>query len=122
MELENVKDSLQKMVSEDHKKEFKNLLNEESNALVPPSWVGCFKEPTFLGEFDLKTLSHSEGGLRQLVNGSMKNKNKKKILEAVNGFIYTAKYENNAGLVDIFTFISERTQTRSFISLISIGW
>jgi hypothetical protein len=34
-------------------------------------------------------------------------KNKKKILEAVNRFIYTTKYENNSGLIDIFTFIAK---------------
>jgi hypothetical protein len=115
MELENIKDTLQKLVSNDHKKELKILLEEQSNALVPPSWVVTFKEPTFLGEFDLKTISHNDGravvlsepGLHQLVNGSRKDKNKKKILEAVNRFIYTTKYENNAGLVDIFTFISK---------------
>jgi hypothetical protein len=49
----------------------------------------------------------SEPGLHQLVNGSRKDKNKKKILEAVNRFIYTTKYENNSGLVDIFTFIAK---------------
>jgi len=49
----------------------------------------------------------SEPGLHQLVNGSRKDKNKKKILEAVNRFIYTTKYENNSGLIDIFTFIAK---------------
>jgi hypothetical protein len=84
-----------------------------------------------------------EPGLHQLVNGSKKTKNKKKILEAVNRFIYTMKYEKNTELVDIFTFISKeklaldltsdwlqdlwyplskvRAPTRSFTSLISIG-
>jgi len=71
--------------------------------------------PIFLGEFGLKTLSYHDGrvvvlsepGLHQLVNGSRKDKNRKKILEAVNRFIYTTKYENNSGLIDIFTFIAK---------------
>jgi prophage antirepressor-like protein len=69
-------------VSDDHKKELKILLEEH-------------KEPTLLGEFNLKTLSYhdgrvvvlSESGLQSLLNGTNNHKNKKKILEAVNRFI-----------------------------------
>jgi hypothetical protein len=77
--------------------------------------VTPFKQLTLLGSFDLKTLSYhdrrvvvlSEPGVMNLLNGSKKHKNKKIILEAINRFIYTIKYKNNAGLIDIFTFISK---------------
>lgn len=35
MDIKDIKDSLQNLVSEDHKKELKNLLKEQNNAIVP---------------------------------------------------------------------------------------
>ena len=119
MELENIKDSLQKMVSEDHKTTLKNLLEEQNNTVIPPSWLGCLKPPTSLGGVDLETLSYHDGrlvvlsepGIMDLLNGSRKDKNKKILRDAINKAICTIKFENNSGLLDIFSFISKEKLT-----------
>jgi len=85
LEIENLKDSLQKLVSENHKRDLKNLIQEESNAVIPPSWLGCLKHPISLGSIDLKNLSYHDGrlvvlsepGVYDLLNGTKKDKNKK---------------------------------------------
>ena len=46
MDIKDVKDILQNLVSNDHKKELKILLEEQSNALVPPSWLDGYKPPS----------------------------------------------------------------------------
>jgi len=119
MEVENHKDTLQKLVPENHKSTIKDLIEREVNGIKRLEELGCFKHPNLFGPFDLETLSYHDGravvlsepGLLALVNGSRKNKNKKKILEAVNRWLCTFKYQNNAGLLDIFTFISRMELT-----------
>jgi hypothetical protein len=115
MEIENHKDALQKIVNEFHKKELKNLLKEQNKGPNVPNELGCLKHPTSLGSIDLKNLSYHDGrlvvlsepGVYDLLNGSRKDKNKKFLKDSIRRFIYTTKYENNGGLVDIFTFISK---------------
>jgi hypothetical protein len=48
MDIKDVKDILQNLVSNDHKKELKILLEKQSNALVPPSWLDGYKPPPHL--------------------------------------------------------------------------
>jgi prophage antirepressor-like protein len=115
MEFENPKDALQKLVKPDHKKELKNLLKEESNGVIPPSWVGCLKPPTSLGSIDHENISHNDGrlvvlsepGVEDLLNGSKNHKNKEILKNTISKAVYAIKYENNAGLLDIFSFISK---------------
>ena len=115
MEIKDIKDSLFSLVSTDHKMELKNLLKELNNGPIVPSWVVGFKTPTLLGSADLKKLSHNDGrlvvlsepGVQDLLNGSRKYKNKKILRDAINKAIYTIKYKDNAGLIDIFSFISK---------------
>jgi prophage antirepressor-like protein len=115
MEIENHKDALQKMVNEFHKKELKNLLKEQNEGPNVPKELGCFKHPNSLGSIDLKNLSYHDGrlvvlsepGVYDLLNGSRKDKNKKFLKDSIQRFVYSTKYENNDGLVDIFTFISK---------------
>ena len=110
---ENHKKALLDNVRSDHKKELKTLIEEEIKGGFVPSEVGVLNTPTFLGPFDHENLSHNDGrlvvlsepGLMSLLNGSRLHKNKEKILNAVNRWLYTFKYENNAGLMDIFSFI-----------------
>jgi prophage antirepressor-like protein len=115
MELKNHNDALLKLVDINHKKELKNLLKEENQGQIVPFGVACQKPVTSLGDFDLKTLSHNDGrvvvlsepGLYSLLEGSRLHKNKKKIKESVERWLFTIKYENNDGLQDIFSFISK---------------
>jgi prophage antirepressor-like protein len=115
MDLKDPKDTLSNLVVKDHKKELKHLLKEENNGQIVPFEVGGQKPATSLGDFDLKTLSHNDGrvvvlsepGLYSLLEGSRLHKNKKKIKESVERWLFTIKYENNDGLQDIFSFISK---------------
>ena len=114
MEVTDYKQAIRDTVLDDHKTTLKDLIEEEINGINRLHELGVFKTPNLLGLFDLENLSYHDGravvlsepGLLALVNGSRKDKNKKKILEAVNRWLYTTKYQNNAGLIDIFTFIS----------------
>jgi prophage antirepressor-like protein len=45
MDIRDYKQALRDLVSEDHKSSLKNILEEENNALVPPSWLGVLKTP-----------------------------------------------------------------------------
>jgi hypothetical protein len=115
MGFSDFKQALRDRVNINHKTSLKNLLEKESNGILVPYELEMLKTPNLLGSFDLKNLSYHDGrvvvlsepGVMNLLNGSKKDKNKKIILEAINRFIYTIKYENNAGLIDIFTFISK---------------
>ena len=112
MEIENPKKAIFDNVEDDHKMELKNLLTELNNGPIVPSWLVGFKSPTLLGSVDLKKLSYHDGrlvvlsepGVQDLLNGSRKYKNKKILRDAINKAIYTIKYKDNAGLVDIFSF------------------
>ena len=114
MEIKDIKDTIQELVKKDHKKELKMLLQEQNNGHKIPNKVGGLKPPTSLGSIDLQNLSHNDGrlvvlsepGVYDLLNGSRKDKNKKLLKNLIERFIYTIKYENNSGLMDIMTFIS----------------
>ena len=115
LDIKDIKDTLQKVVKEFHKKELKILLQENNNGLPLPNELGVFKFPTMLGSVDLQNLSYHDGrlvvlsepGVYDLLDGSRKDKNKKVLKESIQRFIWTTKYENDAGLMDIFTFISK---------------
>ena len=115
MEFENPKDALQKLVKPDHKKELKNLLKEEINGVIPPSWLVGYKPPTSLGSIDHENVSYHDGrlvvlsepGVEDLFSGSKNHKNKEILKNTISKAVYAIKYENNAGLLDIFSFISK---------------
>jgi hypothetical protein len=115
MGFSDINKTLRDRVNINHKTSLKNLLEKESNGILVPYEMKMLKTSNLLGSFDLKTLSYHDGlvvvlsepGVMDLLNGSRKYKNKKIILEAIQRFVYTIKYENNAGLMDIFTFISK---------------
>jgi len=119
MEVTDYKQSIQDTVQEHQKSTLKDLIKKEVNGALRLHELGVLNTPNLFGPFDLETLSYHDGravvlsepGLLALVNGSRKNKNKKKILEAVNRWLCTTKYQNNAGLLDIFTFISRMELT-----------
>ncbi|AHL67628.1 BRO-like protein [Chloriridovirus anopheles1] len=114
LELENHKKAIFDNVTTDNKKELKSLLEEQNKGTIVPFEVGGLKPPTSLGSFNLSTLKHNDGravvlsepGVEQLLNGTKKDKNKKILRNSINRWLWTTKYESNAGLVDIFSFIS----------------
>ncbi|AHL67617.1 BRO-like protein [Chloriridovirus anopheles1] len=124
LQLENPKDAIQKLVSNKHKKELKSLLEEQNKGVIVPFEVGCLKHTTPLGSFNLSTLKHNNGravvlsepGVEQLLNGTKKDKNKKILRNSINRWLWTTKYESNAGLVDIFSFISGTALATSLTS------
>ena len=87
----NFKDTLQKGVNPNHKKDLKVLLEEETYGLLVPIGVGVVKTPTLLGSVDLKNLAHNDGrlvvlseaGVANLLNGSKLHKNKKIIKDSI---------------------------------------
>jgi hypothetical protein len=68
-----------------------------------------------LGSVDHKNLSYHDGrlvvlsepGVYDLFNGTRKHKNKQILKNVFGKVIYTIKYQDNAGLMDIFSFISK---------------
>jgi hypothetical protein len=110
--MEDSKQTLRDMVKPDHKK---NLLKEEINGVIPPSWVDVLKTPNSLGSIDHENISHNDGrlvvlsepGVEDLFSGSKNHKNKEILKNTISKAVYAIKYENNAGLLDIFSFISK---------------
>jgi ribosomal protein S7 len=112
--LNNPKKAIFDNVEDLHKVELRHLLEDINNAPTP-SWVVTYNVINLLGSVDLSTLSYHDGrlvvlsapGVYDLLNGSKKHKNKKVLREAFDRVIYTLKYENSGGLVDIFSFATK---------------
>ena len=104
---------IQNHVNPNHKKDLKDLVEEETYGQIVPVGVGVVKTPTLLGSVDLKNLSHNDGrlvvlseaGVMDLLNGSKLHKNKKIIKDSIERWLWTIKYESDGGLMDIFSFI-----------------
>ena len=111
--LTDFKKVIQNHVNPNHKKDLKDLVEEEIYGQIVPVGVGVVKTPTLLDSVDLKNLSHNDGrlvvlseaGVVDLLNGSKLHKNKKVIKDSIERWLWTIKYESDGGLMDIFSFI-----------------
>ena len=109
----DLKKTILTQVKDDHKKDLKTILLEVKKFNQGPNepyGVGAIFHNISLGDFDLENLTYNDGkvmflsdhGVYDLLKGS---ENHKIFKEQFERFMYTLKYENNSGLMNIFSFI-----------------